>query len=298
MRTFCLTLNWEGEDKLKNLAEGLFNNLFLLDSQKPPIWLVRDNNSKDNSIEFLQNFAKENNIRFSSNINDLSNIQEPMIYVKKMGHNRDNFAVGMNSLFEEIEHLVEKDDWLLLLNNDISFGNSCCLQEMFRLTKLPKVAIVGARLLYPNSRTLQHAGVIFSEVKYNKNPYHYLHKQDNRTSAEQNRYFQAVTAACCLVKAKVFEDVGKFDHRFNWCFDDIDLNLKIKTKGYKIAYCGKTVIYHEESASLKKNKVNLLSMDYNVRLFKDKWAGKYNYDLEKYEKDPYYQLIKDSDLEC
>ena len=38
-------------------------------------------------------------------------------------------------------------------------------------------------------------------------------------------------------------------------------------------YCGKTNVYHEESASLKKNPVNKMMMPHNVSAFRKKWEG-------------------------
>ena len=69
----------------------------------------------------------------------------------------------------------------------------------------------------------------------------------------------------------------------NWAFDDVILNLNIsKTLGYKIAYCGSTNIEHKTSYSLKKNPVNKMFLQQNVKRFKEKWFGKYDLDHKKY----------------
>lgn len=283
---YIITLNWNGKDKLQNLWPSLYSNINF--TKKEAIWYIRDNGSKDGSVEWInKDLIREREV--DRILGDSFSTKIPVV-VKEINHNRDNFAQGMNSLFEDFKDKITNKDFILLLNNDIKFANDTSLKSMLELMKDPKVAVVGARLLYPDSDILQHAGVIFSN-RYNKNPFHYLHKQKSNKNAENNRFFQAVTAACCLVRADVFAEVGGFDTNLRWCFDDIDLCLKIREKGYKIAYCGKTKIFHEESASLKKNNVHLLSMNHNVQYFKQKWLGKYDLDLEKYEKDPDYMVI-------
>ena len=266
-----LTLNWNGLDKLSRLKAGLIKNLNQTDQKWA--WYIRDNGSTDGSVEWL----------------DAINGKTPegnKIEVIKMGHNRDNFAEGVNSLFEAAE--PSQKDFILLLNNDVEFGDSQSLLKMIKIMDDPNVGIVGARLLYPGTNMLQHAGVIFSN-RYGKMPYHYRHKEESDSFSKKNRYFQAVTAACCLIRAEAFQ---KLDTKFHWSFEDIDLNLRIGKDGWKIVYCGETEIYHEESASLKKNPVNRMFLSHNVTYFKKKWFGKYEIDHDKYLKDPAYNKVK------
>lgn len=276
----CLTLSWNGLDKLKKLQRGLFGNMgssFELLNIFDPIldqkwiWHIRDHGSKDGTIEELKSW--------------------PRTKVYDIGHNRDNFAQGMNFLFEQAN--PADSDFVLLLNNDIVFDEVECISNMLTCMKTG-VGIVGARLLYTNTTKLQHAGTIFSN-RYGRLPYHYRPAEETDIQAEKNRYFQAVTAACCLVRASSFKRVGGFDEAYRWAFEDVDLNLKIGQQE-KIIYCGQTKIYHEESASLKKNPVNKMFMEHNVKTFKSKWwkDGKplYQIDHDLYLNNPDYNVIK------
>lgn len=263
-----LTLTWNGLDKLKTLLPTLEKAVTPLPS--PVKWYIRDNGSNDGTPEWLQAY-KGNWIEI-----------EPLL----MDHNRNNFAQGVNSLVELAS--PNDDDFILLLNNDITFGDDDSLYNMMKLFENhADIAMVGARLLYSGTNKLQHAGVIFGP-KYGNMPFHYRWKEESDAQAEKNRYFQAVTAACAMIRAK---DFVKLDTRFNWAFEDIDLALRIGQKK-KIAYCGQTKIFHEESASLKKNPVNKLFLQQNVQRFKMKWFGKYVLDHPKYLKRPNYLVIK------
>lgn len=269
MRTLhILTLNWNGKLKLEKLTPKLVINTQNLQGLNSK-WYIRDNGSTDGSVDFIEAMT------------GVEVLSEPF------NHNRDSFAQGINYLFEKAN--PADDDLVLLLNNDIVFGDDNSLKKMVDLSD--KADVVGARLLYENTNKLQHAGVIFSE-KYNKLPYHYRSGQESDKNAEKNRYFQAVTAACCLAKAGSFRDIGGMDTGFRWCFDDIDMCLSIKNNGGKIAYCGGTTIYHEESASLKKNPVNKMFLGKNVERFRKKWSGKYEIDHDLYLGNPNYNEIK------
>ena len=67
----------------------------------------------------------------------------------------------------------------------------------------------------------------------------------------------------------------------------------IKRKPNNVIYCGTTDRFHEESASLQKNPVNTMFVGPNVSLFKSTWAEKYEEDLDRYLKDPNYNVYKE-----
>ena len=60
----------------------------------------------------------------------------------------------------------------------------------------------------------------------------------------------------------------------------------------KIVYCGSTNIFHEESASLKKNQVNKLFLTHNLQYLFGKWQGRYVIDQEAYTKDSRLNLYR------
>jgi GT2 family glycosyltransferase len=263
VKIHILTLNWNGLTHLQELYPTLLNATKNLNAT----WYVRDNGSKDNSLEWL----KDNKI-----------------ITLDAGHNRSSFSEGSNSLYNLA--CPKKDDYLLFLNNDIIFNDDISLQKMVDLQKYTNAGVVGARLLYKNTNKLQFAGTIFSK-RYNYLPYHYRPGEESDEYAQKNRYFQAVTAACMLIPVYIFEKAGKFNLNYKWAFEDVSLCLKIGQFS-KVAYCGETNIFHEESYSLKKNPVNKMFLKQNVDQFRKDWSGKYKLDLELYQKNPDYNIIK------
>jgi GT2 family glycosyltransferase len=274
MNLSILTLSWNGLDKLKTLYGGVSDNCSYLPKNIQYTWHIRDNGSSDDTIKVVNGWGRN------------------WIKTYDIGHNRHSFSAGMNFLFDKVA--PADDDLILLLNNDVEFGDMESLSKMIQLMSKPNAAVVGARLLYAGTNKIQFGGTIFSS-KYGNLAWHYRAGEESDKAAEKNRYFQAVTAAVCLVKASSFKRVGGFDEEFMWSFEDVDLCLKIG-QTEKIAYCGETKIYHEESASLKKNPVNKMFMQHNVNHFKSKWwengKPKYKIDHDLYLKDSGYNEIK------
>ena len=52
-----------------------------------------------------------------------------------------------------------------------------------------------------------------------------------------------------MVRKNVFEEVGGFDENLAVAFNDVDLCLKIRQKGYLIVYTPYAELYHYESLS-------------------------------------------------
>jgi GT2 family glycosyltransferase len=275
MNLFILTLTWNGEDKLKNLTPSLFSSISAMPrftkSGVETKWLVRDNGSNDGSVNYLRN-----------------NYPYPL-EILEAGHNRESFAGGVNSLWKLAK--PSDDDLVLLLNNDVIIKDPLSIMKMIDLQRKTKADVVGCRLLFTDTTKLQHAGVIFS-AKYNNMPYHYRPGDESDVYAEKDRWFQAVTAAFCIVTGSALRRINGLDEGYRWAFEDIDMCLGIGATGGKIAYCGSTTIYHEESASLKKNPVHKMFMGPNVDHFRKKWTGKYQIDHDLYLKNPDYKVIK------
>ncbi len=144
-----------------------------------------------------------------------------------------------------------KGDYFLLLNNDVEPLNRDWLIEMLRQMVFEDVGIVGAKLYYPN-KTLQHAGVVLSTVGIADHLFRFLTPDDYGYFArsKMSQEFVAVTAACMLVKRKVFEELeGLDDQNLAVAFNDVDFCLRAHEKGYRIVYTPFATLTHYESLS-------------------------------------------------
>ena len=142
-------------------------------------------------------------------------------------------------------------EYLLLLNNDVEVLNGDWLTELLRqCAHKGGAAICGAMLYYPDD-TLQHAGVITGLGGYAGHSHKYKQKGGSgylfRAATVQD--FSAVTGACLLVRASVYDEVGGLDEQFAVAFNDVDFCLRVRDAGYRIAWTPYAQLVHYESKS-------------------------------------------------
>lgn len=147
----------------------------------------------------------------------------------------------------------------LLCNNDIEALEPGWLERMLELAQDPTVGIVGAELLYPDHRSIQHAGVCvgafgvaehygkFLEVDPKQPDIRYL----GRLAIPHE--ISAVTAACMLIRKDAFDAVQGLDPQLAVGFGDVDLCLRVLQKGWRILQCPPAILIHHESFTRGKS---------------------------------------------
>ena len=138
----------------------------------------------------------------------------------------------------------------LFLNDDCEVLHSGWMKKMVDQTKICETGAVGAKLYYPNSKTIQHCGIYGLYV----GPAHKLQfKEDVRSYYDRRnldiRNVLAVTGACLMVRKEVFEQVGGFEEKFQVAFNDVDLCYKIYKAGYNNVINNEVQLWHHESLS-------------------------------------------------
>ena len=141
-------------------------------------------------------------------------------------------------------------EYLLLLNNDTEVISPRWIEEMLMYAQQDRVGCVGAKLLYPDD-TIQHAGIITGLGGYAGHSHKYKKAGGSgymfRTATVQD--FSAVTGACLLVKASVWDEVDGLDEKFAVAFNDVDFCLRVRDRGYRIAWTPYAQLTHYESKS-------------------------------------------------
>jgi GT2 family glycosyltransferase len=137
-------------------------------------------------------------------------------------------------------------EYLIFLNNDTVPREGWLSALVAYAQTHPKAGIVGAKLLYPDD-TVQHAGVA---IGYDRYPRHiYVGFPSTHPAVNKSRQFQAVTAACLLIRRTLGEELGGFDTGYRNGWEDVDLCLRTRQAGAEVHYCHDSVIYHLESVS-------------------------------------------------
>ena len=178
-----------------------------------------------------------------------------------------------------------KGEYILLLNNDVEIINEGCLEEMLMFAQRKDVGAVGAKLYYSDD-TVQHAGVILGLGGIAGHAHKHFNRSDPgyaaRASIAQN--LTACTAACLMLRREVYDEVGGLDESFEVAFNDVDLCMKIRQKGYLIVFTPYAELYHYESKSRGNEDTpeKLERFHGEIRRFEMKWQKQLD------DGDPYY----------
>ncbi len=178
-----------------------------------------------------------------------------------------------------------RGDYLLLLNNDTEIITPNWIEEMLGYCQREDVAIVGARLYYPDD-TIQHAGVIlgFGGIAGHAAIGQDRYELGYMARAHTPQDVSIVTAACMMVDKKVYDEVEGLDERYKVAFNDVDFCMKVRAKNYLVVYNPYAELYHYESKSrgLEDTPEKVARFASEIDMFKSKWGG----ELKK--GDPYY----------
>jgi hypothetical protein len=113
------------------------------------------------------------------------------------------------------------------------------------------VGIVGAKLLYVNE-TIQHGGVTLGPGGLITHVHRLADRNDPgyRGQLSLTRSLSAVTGACIAIRRAVFFEVGGFDEiDLQVGFNDIDLCLRVRARGYRVVWTPFAELFHLECAS-------------------------------------------------
>ncbi len=179
---------------------------------------------------------------------------------------------------------LSRGSFVALLNNDVEVINDGWLSEMVSRAVRPEVAMVGARLWYPNG-TIQHGGVILGAGGIAGHAHVGLRRDEPGYFARAHlaQDLSAVTAACALVRRDVYLQLGGFDENLAVTFNDIDFCLRLREAGYRIVWTPHADLIHYESASRgfddsKPKQIRFLA---EVDHMNSKWG-------EILQRDPFY----------
>lgn len=235
MRVLIIVLNYNGIHLLKkhlpSVTKTEYSNFDIC---------VVDNGSTDESVEYLKkNFPNIKIVKSDTNL----------------GFGRGN-NLGV-SKYPDFDAYV-------FLNNDISVEKNW-LNELVKVVQSDKsIGAVGPKILYSEKKgeeyTINSAGMIITKhhLAYDRYEGEIDSKKFNTTEE-----VECLTGGALLVKKEVFEKIKGFNPKMFLYYEDVDLCLRIKDAGYKLYYCGSSVVYHDHMASTRgmgSSKRNLLSM--------------------------------------
>lgn len=203
--------------------------------------IVVDNNSTDESMEFLENLNKKR-IRFILN------------------NENKGFGGACNQIAKEID-----TPYILFLNPDVKITKGAIDKLISFMENHPEVAIVTGKLLNPDGtiqlscrrfptilRALSGRASLFRSI-FPNNPISRDYMLCN-LDYDKIQFPDWVRGAVMLIKTNLFKEIGGFDEQFFLYLEDTDLCFRLRKMGYEIAYNPEAIFYHKLGSSTKKKE--------------------------------------------
>lgn len=226
---------------------GMKNTLACLDSLKD----IKKDNFKL-TIVVVDNASEEKFDLRSGNIGDT-----PLVIIK----NEKNlgFSGGHNV---GIQYCLENGaDYVLILNND-TYVDKNFLEELLKVSENDKkIGILAPKIYFA-------PGFEFHKERYSKkelgkvfwyaggvmdwsNVIGHHRGVDNidKGQFDKTEETELATGCCMLIRKEVFEKGGMFDDEYFLYYEDADLGIRTRRKGFKIVYVPKSMIWHKNASS-------------------------------------------------
>jgi GT2 family glycosyltransferase len=273
-------LNWNGFEDTLECLDSVFKNTY----PNYSIYLV-DNASKDDELSRIKRYLA------LRNQNKKSFEKNPKVYCIQ---NKENlgFAEGNNVAIRTA--LRDGADYIFTLNNDTEVDPKFLSEAIKALSlRLPAVegGVEGVQegddvAISPHSA--RKTGIIATKMVN----YYNRKKLDNighdllttgdtvpkgRNESTTSYNLPPTTFGSCagasLYSASMLKEIGLFDKEFFLNYEDADLSLRAIVRGYSIAYCPTSIVYHKINQSIKKIK----NTGYRIRSQRNQlWAYLHN----------------------
>ena len=178
-----------------------------------------------------------------------------------------NFAKINNDV---VKNFVSNEfEFLLFSNNDIEIKNDVISGFLSVFKNNPSAGTVGAKLHYPDN-TVQHDGLFIYLEPKTKNVI-----TTNKSSLNYYNFNLGVTeslgstGALFMVRKNSFLTCGMFNENYRHCWEDVELNCLMISKGFKNFINSNCIAIHYESKSRDiSNTMNEIMSDYNEYFLK------------------------------
>jgi len=251
-----IIVNWNTGDLLQGCLESIYRTIHNISYEI----IVVDNASQDGSVAMLQELYPH--------VKQIRNIE-----------NR-GFGAANNQAIQ-----VMNGRYALLLNTDTVLTENA-VHELFSFMEThPDVAMACGQLLnadgskqnsiasFPNLLTLL-TNVSLLEYLFPKS---YPSKRYNHKEPIE---IDSGIGACLLVRKRAIEEVGMFDERYYFFFEETDWAYRMKSAGWKVFHVPSAFIYHFQGQSIGGG----------VRSRIEFYRSRYKF-FRKWRNTPYYFLI-------
>jgi GT2 family glycosyltransferase len=252
-----IIVNWNTKDILQNCLDSIYQTIDNL----PCEIIVVDNASSDGSTEMLQE-------------------RYPQV-IKIYNKVNRGFGAANNQAFA-----IMKGKYALLLNTDAILTPGA-VNKLYSFAKMhSQAAIVCGQLLNADG-SKQNSVATFPSLPsllINISLLEYIFPKwfpSKRYEHKKPIEVHSAVGACMMINKKVLDEVGFFDERYFFFFEETDLAYAFHSKGWSVYHIPDAFIYHLQGQSIGHNVGSRIEF----------YRSRYQF-LRKWHNRPYYYLAR------
>ena len=232
-----LILNWNGKDYLYDCVKSVLN------SNYPNFKVtVIDNGSNDDSINLVRN--------------NLDHVDFICI------DNNLGYSKGYNYAFKELTNSSFESEYFLLLNNDTTI-NDDAISNLIKGTYIfGHDNIFGSKIINNENNKIWYGGGKIN--RFTKLAGHIALNKEDKITYLKNMETDFVSGCSMLIPTKIINLLGGFNELFDFYYEDVDLCLRARQKGYRCYFISDSIVYHKISSSMG-GRYNFLKLWYRFK---------------------------------
>lgn len=227
-------------------------------------------NGEENTLECIESLKKIDTSRFKLNVIIIDNGGVEKLNMKndqwrnaslKVIRNEKNLGFSGGSNVAIRHALKEGSDYVIILNND-TYVDKEFIEKLIKIAEkseengilVPKIYFAPGYEFHKGKYKKEELGRVFwyagGEMDWNNVIGHHRGVDEvDRGQYETTKETELATGCCMLIKKEVFEKIGLFDDKYYLYYEDADLSMRAKKKGFKIVYVPSSIIWHKNAGS-------------------------------------------------
>lgn len=245
-----IIVNYNTNEFLRQCLTSLYDLEHLVSFET----IVVDNNSNDGSCKMVRG-------------------DFPQVHLLKNNENV-GFAKANNIGIE-----MARGKYILLLNSDTKVVGDALEKMVQFLDSHPNVAVVTARLVYPDLSDQGVARTFPTPINaffgrrslltrlFPNNRFSQKYLVSRMHMSDEPFEIDWVSGACLMVRKKVIEEIGALDEGFFMYWEDADLCFRIKQRGWKVICHPEALVIHYEGKSTPRKSSRLI-VEFNKSVYR------------------------------
>lgn len=243
-------VNWNTKDLLRDCLKSVYQTVKDVKFEV----IVVDNASNDGSVAMVTEEFTD-------------------VVIIENSENR-GFGAANNQAFA-----VMKGRYALLLNTDAVLTENAVHELFTFMEKHEEAAMAGGQLLDRDGsrqNSIANFPTIFT-LLFNISFLEYLFPRkypSKRYKHEKPLAVESVIGACVMVRKKAMDEVGVFDERYFFFFEETDWALQMRVAGWRVYHVPSAMIYHLQGKSIGTNIRSRIEFYRSRYRFFAKWRGR------------------------